>query len=289
MSRRTGVLSAVILACVFFSGCSKFTNALRTHEAERFVEEFELSMDSDNSFISCLENYAEVKTPELLAEQKKLFNKTYEPDFDLDLIEVASSGNKGSVDTIIYYHDLSSIEDIDKFRTYEEWIDEIEKADIVSSTVELDIKYVDGNWEFVSFDEWISKVMEPYASLGILNENGEPVNPNAQYYSEFVVDPIWYDPMLAIPLNSDSISDPIALQCAFYFSRPISGTFKCVLRGPDNSILGSSETELKASVISIFDFSAETLGINKFESGKYTMELLYNDEQIAVTEPLLVR
>ena len=95
--------------------------------------------------------------------------------------------------------------------------------------------------------------------------------------------------MLAIPLNSDSISDPIALQCAFYFSRPISGTFKCVLRGPDNLILGSSETELKSSVISIFDFSAETLGINKFESGKYTMELLYNDEQIAVTEPLLVR
>ena len=109
-------------------------------------------------------------------------------------------------------------------------------------------------------------------------------------YSEFVVDPIWYDPMLAIPLNSDSISDPIALQCAFYFNTPVNLKLKADLKDANGKVIASRDIDINNSVIAIADFSCEYVGVDRFAQGNYTVELIYDGEVFAKTDdPLTVR
>ena len=101
---------------------------------------------------------------------------------------------------------------------------------------------------------------------------------------------VWYDAVDSNPADYDEIdsNDAFALKGVFYFNKPLTAVFEANLYKGDELVM-TREVRLRENVTAEADFSAGLAGLGTFAPGDYTVELLYEGENIAVTPSMRVR
>ena len=105
-------------------------------------------------------------------------------------------------------------------------------------TYELKLVKDGKDWIFEDLSDLYDDMIRPYTVLSFLDDDGEAINRNDEYfrwYSDVIVlgdyvDAYWYDPLSGNPMTSGDITDPQALQAVFYFDRPMDLDLVAMLR-----------------------------------------------------------
>ena len=117
----------------------------------------------------------------------------------------------------------------------------------------------------------------------------EIMDVDAEYLRSIYIYTTWYDVIDDNPVDYNSVSseDAYALKNVFYFNTPITVSFEARLYQNDELLL-TKEVVLKNNVTAEVDFSAGLEGFGTFSPGIYTIQLVYFDEVIAVSDPIEV-
>lgn len=120
-------------------------------------------------------------------------------------------------------------------------------------------------------------------------ESYQIMNVDAEYLQSVYIYTQWYDIMEDNPLDYGKISSDkaYAIKNVFYFNTQLYVVFEARLYMGDELIL-TKNIEVKNSVVAEAEFSAGLEGLGYFSPGLYTVELVYEDEVIAVSRPLEV-
>ena len=94
----------------------------------------------------------------------------------------------------------------------------------------------------------------------------------------------WYDVEKDNPVDYTSIdsNDAYALKCVFYFSEPVTGSFRVILK-KDGKQVAVKDIRIKEKVVCECDFSAGLEGIGTFETGIYNVALETEGMSVAVS------
>ena len=94
----------------------------------------------------------------------------------------------------------------------------------------------------------------------------------------------WYDVEKDNPATYNTIDteDAYALKCVFYFSEPVSATFRVILKNGDEQVAVKT-IRIDEKVIAECDFSAGLEDMDSFKPGIYTMHLEYEGKSVAVS------
>ena len=94
----------------------------------------------------------------------------------------------------------------------------------------------------------------------------------------------WYDVEKDNPAtyNTMDTEDAYALKCVFYFSEPVSATFRVILKNGDEQVAVKT-IRLDEKVIAECDFSAGLEDVDSFKPGVYRMHLEYEGKSVAVS------
>ncbi len=294
--KATKKIISMLLTAIFtmslFTACSEKADpeGELTEYAQETVEDFFDRLRSSLRYNSL----RDIEFPELTDEQQELMEYAYsETTVKVGNVEIDDNNDeKGTVELVFsnykaYSEDMAFIGTMDEFKAAVD--------DIKGEKVTLKLKAVkDDN------DEWIFKDLrdvaemfyEPYDQLCFLDEEGNPINITEAYslyiaeqYTDLYVNSYWYDPQMGNPLDSGSIPFVVdALQLAFYFNSPISGSFTAELIR-DNQSVATIELTVNEGVMILCDFPAGEQG---FGNGSYTVKLCTGGICIASSVPLRV-
>lgn len=94
----------------------------------------------------------------------------------------------------------------------------------------------------------------------------------------------WYDVEKDNPVDYSSIdsNDAYALKCVFYFSEPVSGSFRAVLSKSGQQV-AVKDIRIDGKVVAECDFSAGLEGIGTFEPGLYNVSLETEGKSVVVS------
>lgn len=117
----------------------------------------------------------------------------------------------------------------------------------------------------------------------------EPVDYNIDYIRSVCIYSVWYDAVDDNPVNVQYVNkeDAFAIKGVFYFSVPLTTVFETRLYQDGNLIL-TKELVLSNNISAEVDFSAGLEGWGTFDSGTYSIELLFEGETVAVTDDFFV-
>ena len=106
---------------------------------------------------------------------------------------------------------------------------------------------------------------------------------------ELYLNSYWYDAVEDNPMTDYTVSSDkaFALKAAFYFTKPIKGTFEVKLY-KDSEVILTHEVSVEENVTVEADFSAGIAGLGTFEIGTYYVELVYEGTVIADSPELTV-
>lgn len=287
--RMTLSVFLVITMVIMSSGCTEY---IRERQFERledyvygFVEDFStnpLTVMSENSL-------KKLKLPELSDEQQDIFDSAYNCKMKISELDLAEDNKSADCTIKLSFKDLSDKFEETEYHTKKEFKSEIEDMKSKKKTMVLHLEKDGKAWKFSDLQEIVDLTTAGYSSLNVCDDEGFPIVLTSKYFDNVYVEALWYDPMFSTPLHLNKLSDPVALQCAFYFNTPVKLKFEAVLIDDSGKELSSYDVEINDSVIVVVDFSADFVGVSKF-SGNYTIELRCNDEVFAKTEePLEVK
>ena len=99
----------------------------------------------------------------------------------------------------------------------------------------------------------------------------------------------WYDVEKDNPANYNAMDsdDAYALKCVFYFSEPISATFRVILKNEDEQVAVKT-LRLDDKVIAECDFSAGLEGMDSFRPGVYKVYIETEGKNVAVSSEMRV-
>lgn len=99
----------------------------------------------------------------------------------------------------------------------------------------------------------------------------------------------WYDVEKDNPAdyNTMDTEDAYALKCVFYFSEPVTATFRVILKNGDEQVAVKT-IRIDEKVIAECDFSAGLEDMDSFKPGIYTMHLEYEGKSVAVSGEMRV-
>lgn len=99
----------------------------------------------------------------------------------------------------------------------------------------------------------------------------------------------WYDVEKDNPANYNAMDsdDAYALKCVFYFSEPISATFRVILKNEDEQVVVKT-LRLNEKVIAECDFSAGLEGMDSFKPGVYKVYIETEGKNVAVSSEMRV-
>ena len=117
----------------------------------------------------------------------------------------------------------------------------------------------------------------------------EPVDYDIDYIRSVCIYSVWYDAVDDNPVNVQYVNkeDAFAIKGVFYFSVPLTTVFEARLYQDGNLIL-TKELVLSNNISAEADFSAGLEGWGTFDSGTYSIELLFEGETVAVTDDFFV-
>lgn len=278
------VLLTIILV-LLLAGCSDFMVVFNTRKANKCAENFVVALGED--YLSAIQTYSNksIELTELTEEQKSLYDEFGVASFELDSVELTDEEEmtEALCRIKITYKDISTTVEDNPFATYDGYVSKLKKLKKSHKTLKLKMIYSDGQWKFKDLNEIYSLTTEPYSLIVIVDELGVPLNPNAEFYKESFVTSLWYDPLTSLPLDGSSMTDPIAIQCGFYFDRPVTNTFKIYLY-KDGEDIYIQDVTADSAVLIICDFSTRLLDTDRFDKGEYTIKVKF-DEQIIASSP----
>ena len=278
----TTVLVVVFCAGIF-TGCSNIIRSVRLREAEEFGNRFVEEYNDADDLRKVLDDNSDKKIQDLnmLADQQKIMDHTFEQKVRLSSIILDEDENKATFYGYLYHPDFSELDD--EYRTVEDWEKFFGLMTSTRMSLELPMIYEHGSWMFEDLGELYEELGKNYSTLGILNTEGVPVNPTPEFYKDLTSEAIWYDPILSIPLEDDKLEDPVALQCAFYFVKPVKVSLTAELVNGEGESLKILDVSLDGSVIVVCDFSLELMELKSFKTGEYTVKLYYDGTEINST------
>lgn len=283
------VLSLVIVMLLSMTGCDSLILSLNTSKAKKCVENF--IEESDTDFIAALQKYSleEITPAGMIDEQKELFDTYGICEFEIDSVELDDEENMDTAVcklNVTYKKFSKVIEDMPE-AVLSDYARKLKKLKNSNETFKLKMSFNDGEWMFDDLTDLYETLCMPYEMITILDENGTALNPNAEYYGKKIVSSLWYDPIYSIPLDGNKVTSPVAIQCAFYFNRPVTDTFEARLLDSKGKTISTKEITMDISVICICDFSLEYVGVDKFDASTYKIGLYFNNEEICVIDESL--
>lgn len=155
----------------------------------------------------------------------------------------------------------------------DEYIDALKKS---PKTVTLKFAQVKGD----DFDPVNPKIIkdllyETFDQVSVTDKDGNPLVYTEGYLDSLYAGAFWYDPLLNNPLLSDTISTPMALRLAVYFSRPVSIDYM-VRFYKDGEEIGSIGSKAETSPIKFAELQPSDLGKESFEPGEYKAVVLFD-------------
>lgn len=274
------------------SGCDMLKSSISRQKANNYVEEF---IDStDINLLESIKTYSseKIEITDLIKLQRELYVNYSKCEFVINEIKLDDTADfdKATCMLTIKYRDITDVLDEHSYATADDYRELIRGADIKSSEVKLQLVQKNGQWEFDDLSELYDMLYKPYTELVFIDKIGIAINPNAEYYADRCVSCLWYDPLMSVPLEGNSVTEPVALQCAFYFERPVTEDFEARLLNAKGNVLARRPIKMDTSVIALCDFSSEYLGIESIRQDKYFIELYFNDELIGKTpSPISVK
>lgn len=276
------MVSVIVLSA---AGCSDFFISLNRRKANKCAESFIEA--TDKGLLAALQEYSweEIKGTELFDKQEELFEDYSNCSFEIVSIELTDEENKDKAlcKVKITYKNFGKILEDMPTGTIDDYNRKLKKRKKTEENVKLKMRSVDGEWKFDDLTYLYEQLYKPYSDVVLLDNLGVALNPNADYYELKCVSCLWYDPILSIPLEGTSVTTPLALQAAFYFDKPVTDKFEAKLFDANGKEIASKEIELEVSVIAICDFSRESVGVQKFAVGEYSISLYYDGVEIAST------
>lgn len=286
-------LFLLIFVFIFaISGCDMLKSSISKQKANNYVEDF---IDStDINLLESIKTYSseKIETTDLIKLQRELYVNFSKCEFVINEINLDDAENfdKATCKLTIKYRDITDVLEEHSYATADDYHELIRDVDVKSSEVKLKLVQKNGQWKFDDLNELYDMLYKPYTELVFIDRIGIAINPDAKYYKDRCISSLWYDPLMSVPLEGNSISEPMALQCAFYFERPVTEDFEARLLNANGNVLARRPIKMDTSVIAICDFSSEYIGIDEIKKGKYFIELYYNDELIGKTSnPISVK
>ncbi len=285
-------LSVVLVATLMIvsSGCTEYIRERQFERLEDYVYGFVEDISTNPLTVLSENSLKKLKLPELSDEQQEIFDSAYKCKMKISELELAEDNKSADCTIKLSFKDLSDKFEATEYRTVSEFKSEIDDMKSKKKTMVLHLEKDGKEWKFSNLQEIIDVTTAGYSTLNVCDDEGFPVDLSSEYFENVYVEALWYDPMFSTPLHLNKLTDPIALQCAFYFNTPVNLRFEAILRDEDGKKMASTDIEIRDSVIVVVDFSADLVGVSSFSGGNYTIELRWNDEVFAKTEePLEVK
>lgn len=279
------LLSAMIFS---FTGCSDFLKGLTEYRIEKRLETFSDEITEDYS--ACLEEYSATENvmPEMIAEQKEISDYAFKQfSMTVSSISITDNRKKATISFDVEFIDGSAVFLDDKIVTVDDAKAMIDDAKVTKRTMRFKMSMVDKEWMFDDLTPLTETLFEPFTHLVILDSEGRAINPSAEYYSMFVVDCVWYDPMTGLPLTNNVCGCDLAVQCYIYFNQPMIDDFNVEL-WKDDSLMYEGVIPVNNDVTVCCDFSASVLGVPSISRGSYVMKIVYGGETVFETASLTV-
>ncbi|MCQ2465925.1 MAG: hypothetical protein MJ166_00195 [Clostridia bacterium] len=279
----------VVLVVMAMTGCNDFMISLNTRRANKCVMDFIEATDA--GLLNALNSYSreEIEAKSFIDEQQELYVNNGNCEFEIIDIYL---DDEESMDVAICELSVTAknskkvLKDLPS-ATYSDYNRKLKKAKTKTETFELKMTSDNGEWKFDDLTPLYEKLYKPYEDMIVLDDMGIAINPGTEYYKEKFVSVLWYDPLSAVPLTTTSVTSPVAIQCGFYFDRPITDTLVAKLYDESGKAIASKEITLEVNVLVICDFSLESVGVSKFSAGSYDIKLFYGDEEICSTSESL--
>ena len=120
-------------------------------------------------------------------------------------------------------------------------------------------------------------------------ESLDPIDYDIDYIRSVCIYTVWYDATEDNPLKENYVDkdNAFAIKGVFYFSTPLTTTFEARLY-QDGDLLLTKEIVLNNNITAEADFSAGIEGWGTFDAGSYTIELCFEGDSVAVTDPMYV-
>ena len=268
---------------------------LTERKIERYVDESMTDFLNSPDDTVTASSVKKVKTGVLDDEQIKLMKESISGvTYEIKVIELADDGQSAKVKVVLHNVKDTDLDDL-AVGKYKDLKSQLKKAGSGKRTFKLSLIKEDGEWTFKDLNPLYSAIVLPYGKFCFLDDNGEPLEKNEEYFKWFIrnnvepvfVDAYWYDPVLGNPLTDDYLSSPSALTAAFYFSEPVDMTFTAELVKDDASI-ASKEISTGGRVLTTVTFEEDEAG-GSLRSGYYRIILKVEDAEAAKTSRITVR
>ncbi|SCW26406.1 hypothetical protein SAMN02910456_00065 [Ruminococcaceae bacterium YRB3002] len=159
-----------------------------------------------------------------------------------------------------------------------------------SYTVTLKVTLNDnGDWVFQDLTPFFDLFLAPFADRCILDDDGKPVNITSRYVESFLVESVWYDPMMSNPLKDNVRVAPDTLTNVVYFNECMNMPLTAKLY-KDNDQLCEKTVELADRNFASFSFYSEMdMGSKLFGPGSYRIKFYMDDRLLTESPDIVVR
>ena len=286
------MLSVALTASMLFvtSGCKEYIRDRQFARLEDYVYGFVEDLSTNPLTVMSENSVKKLKLPDLSDEQQEIFDSAYTCKMSISEIELADDNKSADCKMKVTYKDISDKFEGSDFHTVKEFKSEIKDMKSSKKNIVLHMEKDGTKWIFSDLQEVVDLTTAGFDTLNICDDDGFPIKLTSEYFDNVYVEALWYDPLFSTPLHINKLTDPVALQCAFYFNTPVNLKFEAVLRDEDGKKLATEDVEIKNSVMVLVDFSADYVGVSEFSDGEYTVELEWDGDVFAKTEsPLEVK
>ena len=276
------ILSVILIASVVFpaAGCSKILANIAARDASEYLNDALESFYNDP--VNGLEDYdSEFAVPDLLEESLN-FAVDRVGDSSYELGEASVNKDRTTIKIPVTFSNVLVVEDV-PMGTAEEVADYLDDCDTDDFEITFVLKSKKNGWVIEDMSELNDIFFTPYESLIYIDDNGMPTSYYAPFFEECVVDSLWYDPIMARPLDSNHCAgNPEAMLNYVYFNRPIYMTFTANLI-KNGDVVQSVEVTVDGRTTARCEFWGQS-----YTNGSYTMELVFEDGTAVTSAPIQV-
>lgn len=288
--------SLITVSVLFaFTGCSAmFIEVCEDNITEYTADFLEcIASESDNeALLAIISEHSDSKLefPELTDEQSELVREDLEllkENYSIDKIKVKEDRKSATIS--ITFYDVFVPEDGALYTGEKDAIQkQINKSRKKDVLLVLDVVRIDGDWIYDDLSEFVEMFFYPYQNVYFVGSDGLPEELSAEYIQQYakdiIVDCLWYDPIMGVPLEENMMEATPYLQCVFYFNKPQKFEVEAVLMHEGSEVM-RLKLPINNQVIATCDFGYD-LQNKSFDSGEYTVELYVRDYLVS-TSPVI--
>ncbi len=289
--RHLTVIILLIVCAAAIAGCGFILDGIGEGDAEYFVtstlDDFFASGCSTDLNSSCDKRY---DLSDITDEQMELFRYSLRK-VSYEVVNTRIKEGRDTAACVVEFTGIPRALDLDKtpvtVEEYKKAIDGLKRTR-ERITFRL-VKDEYDSWMFSDLNDFYDSLLRPYDGLEYLNDKGVPSHISDDYLKPYIVDNMWYDPLLGNPVKDLSLNKPSALINVFCFSQKMTVDITAKLyRG--TAEIAAMDVALNDDIMVKFDFDAKVYMQNEyFRDGRYHVELYSGDVKLAESSEITVR